>query len=111
MGADIEGSVSGSGSGVQAYTTTHTWGSTAADGYETVTHNLGTKSIVVTVKEISGSGGGSYSNGDNHTDIGQDTYIRPTTTSSFQLGFDNSSGSVQVSQGDQFLITVMGKAD
>ncbi len=111
MGAEIKGVASGSGGGVQVYTTTHTWGTTDDDGYETVTHNLGTKSIVVTIKEISGSGGGTYSDGDNHMDIGQDTYIRPTTTSSFQLGFDNSNGSVQVSEGDEFLITVIGKAD
>ena len=102
MGADIEGVGADSNSAVKYYTVTHTWTSGSGDE-ETITHNLGTTKLIVSCKDIGGSSG--YSDNDNQMDIGNDTFVRPLTDNSFDLGFGSN---VNAANGDQFLITVIG---
>jgi hypothetical protein len=98
---------------VGKWTKTITWGtaqtgvsfSGANDYICSLTHNLGTEAVIVSVKDIAGSSG--YSDNDLHMDIGNDAFIEVNNTNTVRLEV-TPTGASYPSAGDQFLVTIIG---
>jgi hypothetical protein len=95
---------------VGKWTKTITWGTnqtgvTFSGNLVSLTHNLGTESVIVSVKDIAGSSG--YSDDDMHMDIGYDAFITVTAPNVVRLEVE-PTGASNPSAGDQFLVTIIG---
>lgn len=101
---------SGNSTFVGKWTKTITWGTnqtgvTFSGNLVSLTHNLGTESVVASVKDIAGSSG--YSDDDMHMDIGYDAFITVTAPNVVRLEVE-PTGASNPSAGDQFLVTIIG---
>jgi hypothetical protein len=98
---------------VGKWSKTITWGtaqtgvsfSGANDKTCSLTHNLATEAVIVSLKDISGSSG--YSDNDLHMQIGYDAFIEVNSPNIVRLEVE-PTGASYPSAGDQFLVTVIG---
>jgi len=72
----------------------------------TLTHNLGTSFIIVSVKDKYGSSG--YSSNNMHMDIGYDAHVTVLTDDTIKLNVEPTGGSGYPEEDDQFLVTIIG---
>jgi hypothetical protein len=72
----------------------------------TLTHNLGTSFVIVSVKDKLGSSG--YSTNNMHMDIGNDAHVTVLTDDVIKLNVEPVGGSGYPDEDDQFLVTIIG---
>ena len=98
---------------VGKWTKTLTWGtnqtgvtfSGSNDETCSLTHNLGTESVIVSVKDIQNSSG--YADEDIHLGIGEDAFVTVTAPNTIRLEVV-PVGSSYPETDDQFLVTIIG---
>ena len=104
---------SGNSTLVGKWTKTLTWGtnqtgvtfSGSNDETCSLTHNLGTESVIVSVKDIQNSSG--YTDEDIHLGIGEDAFVTVTAPNTIRLEVV-PVGSSYPETDDQFLVTIIG---
>ena len=102
---------SGNSTFVGKWTKEITWGTnqtgvTFSGDMVSLTHNLATESVVVSVKDVAGSSG--YSEDDLHMDIGNDAHVEVSSPNVCRLEIEPVGGGGAPSSGDQFLVTIIG---
>ena len=87
-----------------------TWGTndtgvTFSGDMVSLTHNLGTESVIASVKDVAGSSG--YSDNDLLMDVGHDAIVEVNSPNVVRLEI-YPTGASSPSSGDQFLVTIIG---